>query len=66
MGPAQSEQKNSHRVEGGGGFYGQPGLPHFHVNRPKIVGTAQSEQKNSDGVEGGGGFDGQPGSLTSV
>ena len=37
----KSEQKNSDGVEGGGGLNGQPGFPHFHVNRPKIVGTSQ-------------------------
>ena len=37
----KSEQKNSDGLEeGGGGFYGQPGFPHFRVSMPKIVGIA--------------------------
>ena len=44
-------------LRGGGEFYGQPGFPHFHVNRPKIVGTAQRKvsRKTAMGLKGGGG-----------
>ena len=46
-------------LRGGGEFYGQPGFPHFHVNRPKIVGTAQRKvsRKTAMGLKGGGGGD---------
>ena len=67
MGTAQSEQKNSDRVEvGGGGFYGQPGFPHFRVNRTKIVGTAQRKvsRKTAMGLKGGRDFMDSPGSPT--
>ena len=44
-------------LRGGGEFYGQPGFPHFHVNRPKIVGTAQRKvsRKTAMGLKGGAG-----------
>ena len=52
----KSEQKNSDGIEGGGGFDGQPGFPHFHVNRPKKVGTVQRKEsrKTAMGLKGGG------------
>ena len=58
----KSEQKNSDGVEGGGGLNGQPGFPHFHVNRPKKVGTVQRKvsRKTAMGLKGGG-LNGQPG-----
>ena len=54
----KSEQKNSDGIEGGGGFDGQPGFPHFHVNRPKKVGTVQRKEsrKTAMGLKGGGGI----------
>ena len=41
-----------------GGFYGQPGFPHFHVNRSKKVGTVQRKvsRKTAMGLKGGGGI----------
>ena len=52
----KSEQKNGDGVEGGGGLNGQPRFPHFHVNRPKKVGTAQRKvsRKTAMGLKGGG------------
>ena len=39
----------------GGGLNGQPGFPHFHVNRPKKVGTVQRKvsRKTAMGLKGG-------------
>ena len=51
----KSEQKNGDGVEGGG-LNGQPRFPHFHVNRPKKVGTAQRKvsRKTAMGLKEGG------------
>ena len=39
----------------GGGLNGQPAFPHFHVNRPKKVGTVQRKvsRKTAMGLKGG-------------
>ena len=39
----------------GGGLNGQPAFPHFHVNRPKKVGTGQRKvsRKTAMGLKGG-------------
>ena len=54
---------------GGRDFMDSPGFPHYHVNRPKIVGSAQRKvsRKTAMGLKGGGGggdFMDSPGSLT--
>ena len=51
-----------------GGFDGQPGFPHFHVNRSKKVGTVQRKvsRKTAMGLKGGGDFMDSRGSPTFV